>query len=178
MTITAHDIVTATTCPTFIEALYQFLRPVEADAQFVYSDTKGIPTLGIGYALIEKNKSGTWELRKNYQTDLANSGKNLTSTQLADMDAKLTQAMNFLNGDMCVANPFYPYYPVSQRQNVLGWTIDSTQSRALFDNAVSEYESRVKNWLGSANVAVYNSLQDSRELVALVSLAYNGIINE
>ena len=66
--------------------------------------------------------------------------------QLDDLRAKLNQAKNFLNGDMCVANPFYPYYPASQRQNVVGWTIDTTQSKALFDNVVPEYESSVNEW--------------------------------
>ena len=42
----------------FNEALYQFLKPLEGDIPFVYADQRGIPTLGIGYALIVKGKDG------------------------------------------------------------------------------------------------------------------------
>jgi Ca2+-binding RTX toxin-like protein len=155
--------------------LYKYLKVLEGEIPFVYIDDLGIPTLGVGYALVVKGADGIWALRQNYESELLAAVPSLTQVQLDDLDGKLTDAMNVLNGDASATNPFSPYYPESQRQNVLDWTIDSTQSRNLFDNIVTEYKTRVRNWLG--NDALYTSLQGSLEMVALFSMSYNGLIN-
>lgn len=154
----------------FRDALYEFLKLVEGDIPFVYSDERGIPTLGIGYALVVQG-TDEWELRDGYQANLSAAGISLTPAQLADLESKLTQAMNALNG----TGATNPFSPAATGTNPLGWTIDSTQSRNLFNYVVPEYETRVKNWLG--NDTLYSGMQDSMEMVALVSLAYQGFIN-
>jgi len=155
----------------FNDGLYNFLAKVEKDVHFVYSDQKGIPTLGIGYALVVYDGK-TWVLRKDYQTQLRDSGVSLSPLQLADLETKLTQAMNTLNNIPGFTNPFKLY---SENYNPLGWEINSTQSRQLFEKVVPQYEKRVKDWLG--NDALYGSLQGSQEMVALFSLSYNGVVN-
>lgn len=178
MTITTHPIDT-TIFASFNDALREFLIPIEHDVPFVYSDqptgVPGVPTLGVGYALL----TGTpgkhdWALRDGYQTDLFNAGLRLDTTQLKDLDIKLNQAMDALNGKVGAVNPFYPE---ADANNPLGWTIDSTQSKNLFDGLVSLYTTKVKNWLGSAHIDVYNSLQGSQEMIALYSMAFNGLID-
>jgi GH24 family phage-related lysozyme (muramidase) len=64
--ITPHSI-----SGSFNEYLYNFVRPFEAFRQRVYSDPRGIPTLGVGYALvIYSDVLGRWELRDTLQSDL------------------------------------------------------------------------------------------------------------
>ena len=63
----------------FYDALYQFIKPLEGDIPFVYSDSKGIPTLGIGYALVvDTGGTPKWDLRGDYPTQLAAAGISLT----------------------------------------------------------------------------------------------------
>lgn len=77
MTITPTSIASSG-FSNFNEALYQLLKPLEGDIPFVYSDSKGIPTLGIGYALVEKDSSGVWVLR-DYSADLLAKSKGSAS---------------------------------------------------------------------------------------------------
>lgn len=157
MAITPHPLTII--AQNFNDALHKFLAKVEGDIPFVYSDSKGIPTLGIGYALVVKGTNGIWQLRAGYPTELSAAGISLTPAQLLDLSEKLTQAMNALNG----TGATNPFSPAASNANPLGWTIDSTQSKNLFNYVVPEYETRVRNWLG--NDTLYNSLQGSMEIM-------------
>lgn len=51
----------------FNETVYQFLPKQEGFAPRIYSDSKGIPTLGVGYALAVKTSGGSF-LRRSTLT--------------------------------------------------------------------------------------------------------------
>lgn len=130
MAITPHTI-----SSNYSDSLYQFLKPLEGDISFVYRDSKGIPTLGVGYALIEDiGTSGVhnWQLRFDYETELSAAGINLSQPQLDELREKLNDARDALNGTG--TNPFFP---AASGNNPLGWTIDAVQSIAgVFENGV------------------------------------------
>lgn len=72
----------------FNEAVYQFLRTREGFVPRIYSDSKGIPTLGVGYALAIKGNSGIFARRSTLPSDLALIGVTLTAAD----DQRLTDA--------------------------------------------------------------------------------------
>ena len=45
---------------SWYDALFNFIKWPEGDIHFVYSDSKNIPTLGVGYALIEFTGTGSF----------------------------------------------------------------------------------------------------------------------
>ncbi len=46
------------------EIFYNFLRAPEAYKNTVYVDSRGIPTVGLGYAFLEKNKNNSSSIAK------------------------------------------------------------------------------------------------------------------
>ncbi len=162
--------ITKTVLPNdFNTALFGFLKTkgVEGFESFVYSDSRNIPTLGTGYALVT-GVPGHWHVRGDYQSDFVSSGINLTATQLNTLQNNLQNAADSLNGVSGAINPFY------SSKNVLGWSISESQANALFDTIIQQYKTTVKNWLGDDGI--YNNLLDSREMLVLTSLAYNGFL--
>lgn len=76
------------------DALYLFFSDplLEGKIPFVYKDGAGIPTLGVGYALVVDvgiNGGHDWQIRDNYKAALQAAGITLTKPQLDDLDAKL-----------------------------------------------------------------------------------------
>lgn len=162
----------------FSAALFNFLKTpgIEGHEPFVYTDSVGIPTLGVGYALVV-HSGGLWKIRNslddNYLTAFTNSGITLTETQRKDLDSKLQDAADALNGNTSKTNPFPVWYPgLPASANVLDWSMTAEQAQSLFNTILPKYLSTVKTWLG--NDEIYNSLLDSKEMEVLVSLAYNG----
>ena len=53
-------------------ALFNFLKApgIEGFEPFVYNDSRNIPTLGVGYALVT-GSPGNWHVRANYQAEPA-----------------------------------------------------------------------------------------------------------
>ena len=70
----------------FDEALFDFLKQpgVEGYVNFIYLDSKGIPTIGVGYALVIKNNKNEWT-QGSWKKDFSAAGINLTSQQLDDL---------------------------------------------------------------------------------------------
>lgn len=151
----------------FNDALYSFLKTpnVEGSKSFVYCDSKGIPTLGVGYALIIKG-SNEFVVSKTYMTAFANAGITLTASQTKTLGDKLKEAADALNSKPNSTNPF------STTNNILDWTITDDQAKKLAESKFDDALIAVKNWLG--NETLYNSLLGSKEMLALASLAYNG----
>jgi Ca2+-binding RTX toxin-like protein len=159
----------------FYGSLFQFLKTdgVEGYKSFVYADSKGIPTLGVGYALVVKGKHGAWVVRAKYDSELENSGINLSATQLIRLNDDLQKAANALNKKGNAKSPFKHNSPIYT------WEITSSQAESLFDGIINEYIQNVKSWLGSSPAgvaafdALYNDNYGSRELIAIASQAYN-----
>lgn len=79
-----------TTQPLF-QFVWNFLQVTEAVIPRVYSDSLGIPTLGVGYALIVPGPKG-WIIVPTLKADLSNAGINLSPADLAQLTGTLTTA--------------------------------------------------------------------------------------
>lgn len=124
----------ATITPTplagdFNAALFNFLKTpgIEGFEPFVYNDSVGIPTLGVGYALVIQNSStGKWEVRNGYQAELSASISTISQAQLDVLGLKLQSAAKRLNGDTTATNPFPTYSPktpLTANDNILDWSM-------------------------------------------------------
>ena len=90
----------------FNTALFNFLISpgIEGYVPFVYADSQGIPTLGVGYALATGHiGQQDWN---SIDTSFIASLLNLTSTQKEELDGKLEDAVATLNRVPGVTNPF------------------------------------------------------------------------
>ncbi len=158
----------------FNTALFNFLKTpgIEAYVPFVYNDSRGIPTLGVGYALLD-NPTGT--LWKPIDLTLLQNTAGLTDAQKNTLEGKLKDAAKEMNGVQGATNPFPDWYAgIPNSENILNWTISVATAQLLFNAILPDYLNRVKNWLGDT---LYSSLLGSKELLALASLAYNGFLN-
>lgn len=119
----------------------------------LYLDSNGIATIGVGYAL---NKS-----INNIATHFAKAGIPLSATQKAALDDLLpnTNSGKVSQSDINAFNA---------GTNVIKLT--QTQGDNLYWAVISDYEDIVKNKLGET---LYNSMANTKELIALVDLAYN-----
>lgn len=135
----------------FNTALFNFLKTdgIEGFEPFVYTDSRNIPTLGVGYALVT-GSPGHWQVRANYQSEFAASGINhLTASQLNVLQTSLQDAADSLNGVAGAVNPF------RHKDNVLDWTITAEpQALALFNTIIPQYEATVKTWLGDDAITI------------------------
>lgn len=174
--------------------LYNFLAVVEGLRYDAYSDPKGIPSNGVGFNLRDefvlsqvlivfgvqpsKFAVGTVERQQEeYYVSLirqAAAQTYNTGTQ-AERDAAVQRALDEVM-ELRAADPFLD--SIANRRTTFDFTdADGNYSEELvrqaYDLVISEYEKRVNNWLGSANETIVNSF----ERTALVSLAYQGFIN-
>ena len=160
----------------FNTMLFNFLKApgIEGFEPFVYTDSKGLPTVGVGYLLLEQDTATKLWSRKADLTLLQNS-VGLSDAQIEVLKTKLDDAAAAKNNTSGKTNPFpvwYAGFPASA--NILDWTITNLQAQTLFNSIVEGYKANVKTWLG--NDTLYNSLQGSDEMLTLVSLAYNGYL--
>ena len=64
---------------SFSDFTYNFILRSESLIRRIYTDGRGVPTLGVGYALVI-NVGGIWQLRDTLTADLASIGIGLTPT--------------------------------------------------------------------------------------------------
>ncbi len=112
-------------------ALYTFFSDplLEGKIPFVYKDGVGIPTVGVGYALIvETTGSPKWKLN-DYLVDFPKADINLTTTQLTELKDKLESVALILNNQPGGSNPFN----TGSGSDILGWTLTDAQMQKLAD---------------------------------------------
>jgi hypothetical protein len=168
----------ATITPTpvggdFNTALFNFLKTpgIEGFEPFVYTDSVGLPTLGVGYLLLEPDPATN--LWVPIDLTLLQNTVGLTATQRTNLQDQLQAAANAKNHVPGATNPFPVWYPgLPATANILDWTMTDGQAKTLFNSIIGQYKTAVKIWMG--NDTIYNSLQGSKEMEVLVSLAYNG----
>ena len=160
MTIDPHPI-----AGDFNGALYSFLKPLEGFIQKIYTDSVGIPTLGLGYALAERagkiNGIQQYKLIKTLPADLAAMGVTLTQK-----DLKLLQdEINVLNsGNLTAAQQLIP--PASNPTNPFSFTLTGeAQFFPLFNILVDRATKTVQSAIGSQ---LFASLAGSKEMEALL----------
>ncbi len=183
----------------FDDRLFNFVQREEATVRRIYSDPLGIPTLGVGFALIVRASDGSYKYRYATDDDAGNhsflgdtlsfQGINLSADDwllldqvLADLNsgqpevAKLriptaTQFETNANG-----GPEEPALVSNDLNRFSIGLLDDTKVRSLYDTAMNETKETVRTKLGNfvdGSGSVYDALANSQELAALLSLAYN-----
>ncbi|MGE3612535.1 MAG: hypothetical protein AB7G20_03490 [Sulfurimonas sp.] len=131
--------------------LAEFIKNNEGFESKVYLDSKGIATIGIGYAF---NKDiGT------IVSNFTNAGILLTEAQKTELE-ELIKDLGVTSQDKVDA--------FNASTNAI--TLSETDGKNLFIAIKGQYEKTVKDKLGTA---LYNSMANTKELIALVDLAYN-----
>ena len=70
--------------------LFNFMVSVEGNIDRVYTDAKGIPTMGVGYAIFELDAFGNYNYRSNYVAELSGVGITLNSQDIATLNSVLS----------------------------------------------------------------------------------------
>ncbi len=152
----------------FEDAPFDFIAASEGFVPRVYSDHRGIPTLGLGYAILV-NTPG-WPPRDSLDRDLAAIGVRLTAkdrSRLTSVGQELSRNNPDRAKDLVV--PWTPGED-SAALNNFSFMITRDQAKALFALVRPDYEAVIRQKLGQS---LTDRLAGSREMVALFSLAYN-----
>ncbi|WP_299616120.1 hypothetical protein [Pelagibius sp.] len=153
---------------SYDEALFEFIAESEGFVPRVYSDHLGIPTLGLGYAML--TKAANWPLRPGMDADLSAIGVVLNEPDLALLRAAgRTLARGAVDEAKALIAPWQPGED-SASLNAFSFFITREQGRALFEKIRPGYEAILERKLGSELLA---DLAGSQELKVLFSLAYN-----
>jgi len=154
----------------FNQAVFDFLKMQETFVPRVYSDSKGIPTLGVGYALIVE-QDGVFQRRDTLSTDLALAGTTLTKAD-NDLLADIEDALNA--GNVTRAKSLVPPFRVGENsaaQNRFSFPlITEAQFQPLFTQLIDEATTTLRSRIGQE---VFSPLAGSNEMVALLSLTFN-----
>lgn len=140
--------------------LYDFVEKIERAKAEVYPCSKGVPTIGVGYALAEQS-GGTFRIRVGIDEDLAKIGKALTT---ADRKRLITLCNMLNNGTIKQS------YIGNTYKDPFDLTVTEEQAKQLFRLCIPKYDAVLREKLG---LKLYKQLQNSHEMVALFSLAYN-----
>lgn len=153
---------------SYDEALFEFIAKSEGFVPRVYSDHLGIPTLGLGYAML--TKAASWPLRPGMEADLSAIGVVLNEPDLALLRAAgRTLARGAVDEAKALIAPWRRGED-SASLNTFSFLITREQGRTLFEKIRPGYEAVLENKLGGALLA---GLAGSQELKVLFSLAYN-----
>ena len=152
----------------YLSALKQFIKDGEGGIKTIYSDTAGYPTIGIGYALVYVNSAGSIIENSKWEEGFEASSINLTSTQISNVNS-LIDAVVSSNQPLSKATT----NTLIQENNVSDISLSTPQMDTLYTHVITKvYEANVKSYLGET---AYNLLENSKEMVALVSMDYNNV---
>ena len=119
----------------FNQAVFDFLKARERFVPRVYSDSKGIPTLGVGYALIVE-QGGVFRLRSTLSADLALAGVTVTQADIDLLNNKIAVALNA--GNVSLAKSLVPPFRVGENSAAFG-----TIRVIIVDHQKTEYDTVV-----------------------------------
>jgi Ca2+-binding RTX toxin-like protein len=131
----------------------------------VYKDSVGIATIGAGFNVTAWSREIVdqmpWanQLTDTQKKKAADAIRSATSGKFSSDAAALTAINNALR-------------TATGNQNLNFAYADNTQVKATFDNIADTFEKLVTKWFGTQNGVI----PDSRERLALLSLAYNNLI--
>lgn len=153
---------------SYDKALFQFILGSEGFVPRIYSDHRGIPTLGLGYALLVD--AAGWPRRESLKDDFAAIG-----VTFSDQDETLLNSVSrsLAHGKTEEAIDLVaPWQPgeASAARNAFSFLIDKEQAQVLFQRVRPGFEAVLAKCLGSA---LLERFAGSQELMALFSLAYN-----
>ena len=174
-TIIPHDPET-----NFRDDLVTFIGEREGDVRRIYTDGKGIPTMGIGFALFHQTTGDQYTWRGGSAEALKTELRDEIGVVLTDENmAVLTETLTRLNdGDLPgVFELIPPSEPgerngsyVNSEKNAFGFTLEDPDVTALLDLTLTEARTVLRTRLGTA---LYEKYDSSREMIALTSLAFN-----
>lgn len=153
---------------SYDNALFDFILGSEGFVPRVYSDHRGIPTLGLGYALLVD--AAGWPRRDGLRDDFAAIGVTLSDQDETLLDSVSRALALGRTGE--AVNLVAPWQPgeAPALRNAFSFLIDKEQARGLFLRVRPGFEAVLAKRLGSALI---EQLAGSQELMALFSLAYN-----
>lgn len=140
--------------------LYEFIKKEERFQPEVYVCSQHVPTIGVGYALLEKAGS-TYHVRAGLDEDLAQIGTTLTVADKRRLEI-LCEMLNEGTIQFAVKG--------SSLNDPFDLRIDDAQAKQLFLLCVLRYDAVIRQKLG---IKLYKDLQNTREMVSLFSLVYN-----
>lgn len=153
---------------SYDNALFDFILGSEGFVPRVYSDHRGIPTLGLGYALLVD--AAGWPRRDGLREDFAAIGVIFSEQDETLLDAvSRALALGRTGEAINLVAPWRPGERPAER-NAFSFLIDKEQARALFQRVRPGFEAVLAKRLGSA---LLERFAGSQELMALFSLAYN-----
>ena len=152
----------------FEDVLFDFIAASEGFVPRIYSDHRGIPTLGLGYAILV-NTPG-WPPRDSLDRDLAAIGVILTAADRSRLTAVgETLSRNDPDSAKGLVAPWAAGEDSAAR-NSFSFLITREQAKALFELVRPDYDAVIRQKLGAGLTA---QMANSKEMVALFSLAYN-----
>lgn len=175
----------------FADRLFEHLAIIEKPIRRIYSDPKGIPTMGAGFALSHRLKDGTYRLMDRKDIDAAISKATGKPYALSDAEYERLQNANIhLNaGQPDKAKGVIPGVSTDPdvrndpKLNHFGFTIPDDGQRRLIEGPMLEAQARAWNeFAGRAKArgwteADINDFEQtfgrSDEMLALASLKYN-----
>lgn len=145
--------------------LKAFIISKEGSKTNVHTDGVGVPTIGAGYALTRHLDS--------WVNDFTTANINLSDAQKTTLKILINESDEILKLNLTTAQKEDQVKALVTTYNASmnAISITPTQVGELFFTIKDTYEGIVKSKLGTE---LYNSLQNTKELVALVDLAYNG----
>lgn len=150
------------------EVLFDFIAASEGCVPRIYSDHRGIPTLGLGYAVLVDAPG--WPPRESLDDDMAAIGVALTAADRSRLTA-VGEALS--RNDAAAAQALVAPWTAGEDSaavNNFSFLISREQAKVLFDKVRPDYESILRQKLGAE---LNDDLAGSEEMVALFSLAYN-----
>ena len=153
---------------SFDRALFDFVAASEGFVPRVYSDSRGLPTLGLGFTMLDSTPG--WPPRDSLDRDLAAIGIGLTPQDRIRLTAVGgALSCHDLTAAQRLVSPWIPGED-PQARNGFSFLVTRAQAQALFELARPDVEAVLRRKLGRELIA---ALAGSRELVALFSLAYS-----
>jgi len=144
---------------------YEIISKVEGIRKKPYPDSKGIPTIGIGFNLRDINVRKA--VLKALDFDKSDSSDTAYIKQIED--SINDHANNVITWTKLINNLNAVMVSKTGNQNAT-FKLNNTQIRKAFDTLVEEYEGRVNKWLAG--------IPESKGRAVLVSMAWNGWINK
>lgn len=153
---------------TYGDAVFDFIEAGEGFVPRIYTDHRGIPTLGLGYALVVEH--GGWNFRGGLERELDGVGIELSpddwqllkQARQALADRAPERAMQLI--------PAWSPGEDSAARNRFSFLLTREQGRALFDLIRPHYEAILARKLGPQ---LYDAYGGSHEMITLFSLTYN-----
>ncbi|MGB0681712.1 MAG: hypothetical protein ACPGOV_03360 [Magnetovibrionaceae bacterium] len=182
---------TAQTEQQFMSRMMTDLKRFEADAQRIYTDHKGIPTMGIGRALAYKNKRGalTLDSKANIEA-LIDQGTGQSGSRLTRQEYKLLQdTVSDVNaGKISSAKARIPGWKSnfeSASNNKFGFRLTDAGMESIVRDSIDEHrdgalrvfrsEAKALGWNQTEIAAYEQKFRSSPQMMALASMHYNGV---